>query len=154
VHPNAQLIETLYTGLRDGNPNIVAACYTSDAHFEDLAFRLDGRDRIRQMWRLVCSRRVRVSFDTIVADDQTGSGHWIASYIFSDTHRPVVNDITSKFTFHDGLIADHRDESDAWHWARQAYPFPQSLVAGSIEPLRRYKARQKLEQFIRDNPEP
>jgi hypothetical protein len=151
VNPNARVIEMLYGALRDAKPDAAAACYTSDAQFEDIAFRLDGREPIRQMWRLVCSRNVKVEFDSIEATDSAGSGHWIASYTFADTGRAVVNDITSSFAFRDGLIADHRDHCDALKWASQAYPFPRNLLAGLIEPLRRWKARRKLDQFIRDH---
>jgi len=119
-----------------------------DAHFEDIAFRLKGRERIRQMWQFVCSRDVQVSFDSIVADDRQGTGHWVASYIFTDTGRPVVNDITSQFTFRDGLIQAHKDRCDALAWARQAFPFPASLLVGLIGPLRRRKAAQKLAAFV------
>jgi len=147
------VIETVYAALRDGKPHAAAACYASDPYFEDIAFQLHGRERICQMWRLVCSRNVRVTFDSVAADDNTGSGHWVASYTFSETGRPIVNDIRSSFKFSDGLIADHRDQCDPHHWASQAYTFPKSLLAGYVAPLRRFKARQKLEQFIRENPE-
>jgi hypothetical protein len=154
MHPNARLVETLYASLRDDQPNAAAACYASDAHFEDIAFRLDGRERILQMWRLVCGREVEVTFDSVVADDRRGRGHWVASYTVTENGRPVVNDITSKFAFRDGLIVNHLDRCDAMAWAAQAYPFPKNLAAGLIGPLRRYKARQMLEQFVREkNPE-
>ncbi len=154
MHPNARLIETLYASLRDDQPNAAATCYAADARFEDIAFRLDGRDRILQMWRLVCRREVEVTFDSVVADDRRGRGHWVASYTVAETGRPVVNAISSEFAFRDGLIVNHLDRCDAMAWAAQAYPFPKNLAAGLIGPLRRYKARQMLEQFIREeNPE-
>jgi uncharacterized protein len=106
------------------------------------------------MWRFVCSRKIGVTFNSVVATDQSGSGHWVATYTMTDSGRRVVNSTTSEFTFRDGLIADHVDRCDAMAWARQAYPFPKDLVAGLIGPLRRRTARQKLEQFIRDNPVP
>ena len=148
VHPGARLIETLYASIRDGNASAAASCYAADAHFEDIAFRLDGRDRILQMWRMVCSQKVEITFDSLVASEHKGSGHWVARYTFRDTGRRVVNDITSKFVFQDGRIKDHRDQCSAMAWAWQAYPFPKSLIAGLISPLRRHKAQQKLEDFI------
>ncbi|WP_206107889.1 nuclear transport factor 2 family protein [Paludisphaera rhizosphaerae] len=153
MHPNVQLIERLYSALCDGNPDAAALCYAHDAHFQDIAFSLDGRESIRQMWRLVSSRKVQVTFDSLTADDRQGAGHWVADYTFSDTGRPVVNDIRSRFAFREGLIVDHRDECDAWSWANQAYPFPKNLLVGLIGPLRRFGARKKLEEFIRENPE-
>ena len=148
MHPNVRLIETLYSSLRDDKPDATAACYAADAHFEDIAFRLDGREFILQMWRLVCSREVGVTFDSVVADDQKGSANWVARYTFADTGRKVTNPTTSHFAFRDGLIVNHVDRCDAVAWATQAYPFPKNLAAGLIGPLRRYVARKKLKQFI------
>jgi len=152
MHPNARLIETLYGSLRDDKPKAAADCYAADARFEDIAFRLEGREQVLEMWRFVCSRKVKVTFDSVVADDQRGRGRWVARYTITETGRKVVNDTTSRFAFRDGLIVEHVDQCDAMAWATQAYPFPKSLAAGLIGPLRQYKARQLLEQFIRENP--
>ena len=151
MHPNAHLIATLYSSLRDDKPDAAAACYAADAHFEDIAFRLDGRERILQMWRLVCSQEVGVTFDSVVADDRKGGANWVARYTFTDTGRKVTNPTTAHFAFRDGLIINHVDECDAMAWATQAYPFPNNLAAGLIGPLRRYVARRKLKQFIEDS---
>jgi ketosteroid isomerase-like protein len=152
IHSNAQLIEKLYSALRDGDPSAAATCYAHDAKFQDIAFRLQGRERIHQMWRLVCHGNVAVTFASIVADDQTGGGHWVASYSFGKSAtkpgRPVVNKTTSEFIFRNGLITSHRDRCDAKAWAAQAYPFPINLLAGSIGPLRRYMAHRKLHRFV------
>ena len=149
MHPNVGTIETLYAALRDADPGAAAACYGTDARFEDIAFRCEGRERIFDMWRFVCSRKIGVSFDSILADGETGSGHWVASYTFHDTGLPVVNNINSKFVFDpDGKIVSHTDHCSAMAWAIQAYDFPKCLLAGTIGPLRRSKARQKLDRFI------
>ena len=124
MHPNARLIETLYASLRDNQPEVAAACYADDAHFEDIAFRLDSRERILQMWRLVCSRKVGVTFDSVVADDRKGGATWVAKYTMAKTHRKVTNATTSHFEFRDGLIVNHVDRCDAMAWATQAFPFP------------------------------
>jgi hypothetical protein len=49
MHPNARLIETLYGALRDDEPEAAAECYAADARFEDIAFRLEGRDQVLDM---------------------------------------------------------------------------------------------------------
>jgi hypothetical protein len=149
AHPNATRIEALYASIRDHDAERAALCYRTDAHFEDIAFRLDGRERILHMWQLVCSREVQVSFDSIAADDHRGNGHWVARYTFGDTGRPVVSDIVSEFTFQGGLIQNHRDRTNAMAWARQAFPFPTSFLVGLVGPLRRHKAAQKLADFIK-----
>lgn len=154
MQPNARMIEMLYTSLRDGNASAAAACYSANARFRDIAFSLDGRKQILDMWSYVCSRKVKVDFDSVVADGQEGRGHWIASYTFHDTGLPVVNNINSEFGFDgDGFIASHIDRCSAMAWAIQAYDFPKCLVAGAIGPLRRYKAREKLDRFLRETGE-
>jgi uncharacterized protein len=148
MHPNARLIETLYASLRDDRPDAAAACYAEDARFEDIAFRLDSREGILQMWRLVCSKKVRVTFDSVVADDREGGANWVAKYTMSESGRPVTNPSTAHFAFRDGFIVSHVDRCDAMAWATQAYPFPKNLAAGLVGPLRRHIARQKLKEFI------
>lgn len=56
------------------------------------------------------------------ADETSGSARWRAHYTFSETGRPVINDIHATFRFEDGLIVEHRDEFDFHRWARQALP--------------------------------
>jgi hypothetical protein len=152
MHTNAHLIEALYAAIRDGKPDATAGCYAADARFRDIAFNLNGRESILQMWRMVCSRGVKVTFDSVAADEQQGRGHWVASYTFSDTGRRVVNDIQSRFVFREGLIIDHRDDCNALAWAKQAYGFPKGLFVGLIGPLRRCGAQKKLKEFIGKKP--
>jgi uncharacterized protein len=151
MHPNARLIETLYASLRDSQPDVAAACYAADAHFEDIAFRLKNSADILRMWRLVCSKKVEVTFDSVVADDDKGSANWVAKYTMTESGRPVTNPSSAQFDFRDGIIVNHVDRCDAMAWATQAYPFPKNLAAGLIGPLRRRIARQKLDEFASEN---
>lgn len=153
VHPNARLIERLYTAIRNADAKAIEDCYAADGYFEDIAFRRRDREHIMEMWRLVCHSKPEVTFDpnSISADERKGSGRWRAKYIYGKTAtkpgRPVDNTSTSEFAFRDGRIVRHYDRCDAMAWARQAYAFPKSLVAGSIAPLRRYVAGKKLKEF-------
>ena len=143
AHPNALRIGSLYAAIHDADLTAIAACYDERAYFQDIAFRRRGKEAIMEMWRYVCHGKPEVSIDAdgIVADGRTGSGRWRAKYMFGKTAtrpgRPVDNSVTSTFVFRDGLIVEHRDRCDAMAWARQALPFPVSLAAGSISPLRR-----------------
>jgi ketosteroid isomerase-like protein len=161
MHPNAQRIETLYAAIAKGDADAAAACYTDDAYFEDIAFRRHGREEIHEMWRMVCHAKPKVTFGSVIADDQRGSGCWTAKYMFGKVDepgrrarpgRPVVNNTTSVFTFRGDLIVKHHDHCDPKAWARQAYPSPMSLVAGSVEPLRRLAAAFKLYIFLKSHP--
>jgi len=154
-HSNARRIASLYTAINIGDLAAIAACYDENAYFEDIAFKLQRKCRIMEMWRFVCHGGTRAEFDpsAISADDWTGSGRWTAKYMFGKTAtrcgRPVVNDTISSFAFRDGLIIEHRDACDPVAWARQALPYPFSLVVGSSEPARRAMATLKLDRFIR-----
>ncbi len=48
--------------------------------------------------------------------------------MFSQTGRPVVNDVQATFRFQDGLIAEHHDDFDFHRWARQALGLPGLLL--------------------------
>lgn len=74
------------------------------------------------MWRMLASRAKDFSlvFDSVQADDNQGSAHWVATYTFSQTGNTVVNDISAKFVFKNGKIVQHTDDFDLWKWARQA----------------------------------
>jgi hypothetical protein len=104
------------------------------------------------MWRMLTSRAedLRVELAEHESNGETGTARWIAHYTFTQTGRPVVNDIRATFRFKDGLIADHRDEFDFTKWARQAIGLP-----GLLPPVRstvRKKARAGLEEFIAKSP--
>ncbi len=44
----------------------------------------------------------------------------MATYLFSQTGRTVVNDTQARFVFRDGLICEHHDHFELWRWSRQA----------------------------------
>jgi ketosteroid isomerase-like protein len=150
-HPNADLIERFYSALSSRDGAAMAAYYAPQATFEDPAFgKLDAADA-GAMWRMLTSRAEDLTVDVsdINADYRTGSARWIAHYTFTQTGRPVVNDIRASFRFDDGLIAEHRDRFDWWRWARQALG-PAGLLLG-WNPLfhnaARNKARGTLAEF-------
>src|SRR4051794_12343101 len=116
------LIQSFYAAFNARDGNAMAAYYTPDGHFWDPVFGdLTGLEA-GQMWRMLTSRSadLRVQLPEHSSKGETGSAHWIAHYTFTQTGRPVVNDIHSTFFFRDGLIADQRDEFDFTKWARQA----------------------------------
>lgn len=129
----------------------MAECYAADATFEDPAFgQLDAQDA-SAMWRMLTSRStdLTVEVSEIAADEETGSARWIAHYTFTQTDRPVVNDVRASFRFADGLIAEHHDHFDWWRWARQALG-PPGLLLGWNPLFRnavRDKARRTLAEF-------
>jgi len=154
---NATLIERFYTAFAALDGDTMQACYTSDAHFEDPVFTLQGREQVGGMWRMLTSATRakgqdawKLTFDRIVADERSGSAHWEAHYRFSATGRLVHNIIDARFTFKDGLIATHHDTFDFWRWSRQALG-PSGVVLGWTPFLRnkvRAQAASNLAAFL------
>ncbi|MCD5993983.1 nuclear transport factor 2 family protein [Pseudomonas sp. CDFA 602] len=119
---NSALINRFYEAFALLDAEAMSACYTDDVVFSDPAFgELRGRE-VGDMWRMLTSRAKNFSvvFDQVRADDRTGSAHWVATYLFSQTGRTVVNDIQARFVLRDGKICEHHDHFDMWRWSRQA----------------------------------
>ncbi|MQQ33723.1 DUF4440 domain-containing protein [Pseudomonas sp. SZ57] len=119
---NSALITRFYEAFAQLDAEAMSACYTDDVLFSDPAFGELRGAQVGDMWRMLTSRAkdFSVVFDQVRADDQTGSAHWVATYLFSQTGRTVVNDIQARFVFRDGKICEHRDNFDMWRWSRQA----------------------------------
>ena len=73
----------------------MAACYASDATFDDEAFSLRGAREIGGMWRMLCSGTKakgasvwKLTYRDVQADAMTGRAHWDAHYLFSATAKP------------------------------------------------------------------
>ncbi len=120
THPNAQLIERFYGAFAEGDGDAMAACYSPDVRFSEPVFCDLRGPRAGAMWRMLTQGPgdLRIELLEHEAGDERGSAHWKARYTFSQTGRPVVNDVRASFRFADGLIAEHRDEFDFHRWAR------------------------------------
>src|SRR5262249_45509171 len=93
THPNAVLIERFYEAFQRRDVDAMAACYAPDVRFGDPVFvELHGAEVI-DMWRMLVSRaqEFTLAFSHVTADERSGSAHWVASYVFSQTGRTVVN---------------------------------------------------------------
>ncbi len=127
---HVQLIERFYKAFGEGDGNAMAACYTPDVHFSDPVFTDLRGKQAGTMWRMLTEGpgEVKVELLEHAADDTRGTAHWKAHYNFSETGRPVINDIHATFTFKDRLIADHRDDFDFYAWSKQALGAPGLLL--------------------------
>ncbi len=146
---NDALIERFYSAFAAGDGDAMAACYAPDVRFSDPVFPdLQGSDA-GAMWRMLTSApgEVRIELLEHEAGDTWGSAHWRAHYTFSDTGRPVVNDIRARFRFADGLIAEHRDVFSFHRWARQALGPPGLLLGWT--PFLRSAVRRKAAARLR-----
>jgi hypothetical protein len=99
VHPNALLLERLFSALNHKDHAAMASCYHPNATFDDIAFARRGKQEIHDMWRMVCAGDIRATFSVVHADDGGGQVSVVDDYTFSDTGRHVRNVIDSRFTF-------------------------------------------------------
>jgi ketosteroid isomerase-like protein len=148
---NEALIERFYAAFAERNGAAMAACYAPEVSFSDPVFPDLHGDEAGAMWRMLTERATDLRIELLEreADDERGSARWRAHYTFTQTGRPVVNDVRASFRFAGGLIVEHRDDFDFHRWARQALG-PVGLVLGWTPMLRasvRRRARAGLEQF-------
>jgi ketosteroid isomerase-like protein len=148
MHPNAKLLQQLYTGLDQREHQAMTDCYHADATFHDIAFDLKGKDQIRSMWQMICDGDIRATFDIVSVDDREGVVTLVDEYTFRETGRRVRNPIESRFRFRDGLIVEHRDSCDPRAWAAEAIGGVGGFLAGRLHFLRAWKARGMLRSFI------
>ncbi len=142
---NSALINRFYQAFQRLDAEAMVACYSPDIVFSDPAFGiLRGKDA-GDMWRMLTSRAkdFSLTFDSVRADERGGSAHWVATYLFSQTGRVVVNDIRATFVIRDGLIVEHHDVFDFWRWSRQALGTP-GLLLGWTPFLRNKVGQQAL----------
>jgi ketosteroid isomerase-like protein len=153
---NAQTIERFYKAFGERDGEAMAACYTPDARFSDPAFGELHGEQPGAMWRMLTSQAndLRIELVEHAADGDTGSARWKAWYTFSQTGRPVVNDVRASFRFRDGLIAEHDDSFSFHRWASQALGPPGKLLGWTpiIRGAVRKKARASLERFMAGTP--
>jgi ketosteroid isomerase-like protein len=146
------LIDRFYVAFAHRDGAAMEACYAPDVHFSDPVF-VDLRGpEAGAMWRMLTERGtdLRVELLERSADGDRGSARWRAHYTFSQTGRPVVNDVRATMHFADGLIADHVDDFDFHRWARQALG-TSGLLLGWTPLLRnavRRRARAGLDEYL------
>lgn len=142
---NSALITRFYQAFQRLDAEAMVACYSDDIVFSDPVFgTLRGQDA-GDMWRMLTSRAKDF---TLTFDNVRGDGaHWVATYLFSQTGRVVVNDIQARFVIRDGLICQHDDSFDLWRWSRQALGMPGVLLGWT--PMLQNKVRQQAFKGLR-----
>jgi ketosteroid isomerase-like protein len=149
--PENATIERFYAAFAAGDGDAMASCYSSDVRFSDPVFPDLRGERAGDMWRMLTSAPGEVKIELLEHEGADGSGraHWRATYTFTQTGRPVVNDIQATFRFQNGLIAEHHDEFSFHRWAKQALG-PVGLLLGWTPIVRggvQRKAGARLEEF-------
>jgi len=150
---HARLIERFYGCFQKGDGAGMAACYHPDIVFSDPVFRDLAGPRAGAMWRMLTLRAksLEVTFRDVKADDEAGSAHWEASYLFSATGRHVHNVIDATFRFKEGKIVRHDDRFDLWRWSSMALG-AKGRFLGWLPPVQnaiRTQAVKGLDQFMK-----
>jgi len=153
-HPNAALLARLFSALNQHDPEVMASCYHPAATFEDIAFRLNRREEIHDMWRMIClgESEISVTFEIVQADDHIGYVRAVDKYKFGPARRPVINIIDSHFSFQEDLIIKHHDLCDPHAWASAAIGGVNGFIAGRVPLVRRFMAHRKLKKWVKRNP--
>jgi ketosteroid isomerase-like protein len=150
-HANAELIERFYTAFQRLDAEGMNECYAADAVFSDPVFGELHGNEIGDMWRMLTQRAqgFSVAFSGVEATDEAGSANWVASYIFTQSGRPVVNRVRSRFRFRDGRIVEQRDTFDLWNWSQQALGIKGALLGWtpSLKNAIRRQARKGLDAY-------
>ena len=142
---SSALITRFYQAFQRLDAEAMVACYSEDIVFSDPVFgTLRGRDA-GDMWRMLTARAkdFTLTFDDVRSD----GAHWVATYLFSQPGRVVVNDIQARFVIRDGLSCQHDDTFDLWRWARQALGMPGVLLGWT--PMLQNKVRQQAFKGLR-----
>ncbi|MEM8712641.1 MAG: nuclear transport factor 2 family protein [Planctomycetota bacterium] len=149
MHPNHTLLEQFYTAFQNRDADAMGACYANSARFSDPVFRDLSADEARAMWRMLIERGkdLRLTFDSVVANDKHGSAHWEATYTFQATGQLVTNSIQASFEFRDGLIERHVDAFPLYKWSRMALGAKGTLLGWT--PLVQGKIRSMADRQLR-----
>ena len=127
-----ELITKFYESFANLDAETMAECYHTDVVFEDPAFGKLEKEKVGNMWRMLCDSQrgkgMHISFGGVEATENTGKANWQAVYTFSKTGRYVNNKITAYFEFKDGLIIKHTDVFNLYRWSQQALGIPGYII--------------------------
>ncbi|MGH7747978.1 MAG: nuclear transport factor 2 family protein, partial [Candidatus Dormibacteria bacterium] len=103
---NTALIDRFYEAFARRDHATMASLYHPEAHFRDPAFGDLNGSEITAMWRMLCEggADLRLTHADVSATEDAGAARWEARYTFAQTGRPVINRISARFRFRDGLI--------------------------------------------------
>jgi ketosteroid isomerase-like protein len=129
------IIHNFYQAFDQLDAETMVSYYHKNIVFEDPAFGVLKGDRAKNMWRMLCLNQKKKKFNVIASNitvnENNGSAHWEAHYVFSKTGRKVHNKIDVTFEFKDGKIIKHTDYFNLHNWAKQALGFKGYLIGGT-----------------------
>jgi len=153
------IIETFYQAFAALDAETMTSCYDNDILFNDPAFGTLKGEKAKNMWKMICQGQkgknfiVEASNIEYDSSKQTGSVHWEAHYVFSQTGKKVHNIIEAKFEFKNGKIIRHIDTFNIHTWAKQAMGFKGYILGGTNFFKKKLNAQtnQLLKEFEKIN---
>lgn len=150
---NEEIIEKFYKSMANRDVEGMVSCYHPEVQFEDPAFGVLKGERACDMWRMLFGHNkalIQVSYSQIQANEQEGSAHWTAEYVFRQTGKKVFNEIDAQFTFKDGKIFRHKDHFDLYKWSQQAFGLTGYLMGWTnfFKQKLQKKTKENLNFFI------
>jgi ketosteroid isomerase-like protein len=150
---SASVAKHYWESLAAKDADEMAACYASDATFEDEVFRLRGAE-CGMMWRMLFqgAADLRIRTHDLKEGDGVAHGTWEAWYTFTATGRPVHNRITSRFVIRDGKIVDHKDTFPFYKWSRRALGAKGWFLGWTplVRMAVRKQARKRLDKWMKE----
>jgi hypothetical protein len=153
---NETTITKFYTALANSDAAKMSECYHPNIQFRDPAFGLLKGEQVCQMWKMLIEKgkgTINIDYSAVKANEHFGSAFLVAQYDFGKTNRKIINTISAKFQFQDGLIIKHTDDFDLWKWSKQALGIKGILLGwtGFMQKKIQEKARLSLKKFIETN---
>jgi len=149
---NTDLIKKFYTAFAKQDAEGLSQCYHPDIKFNDPVFGNLSGSEVSGMWKMLIERskgKIQIELSDVLADVDSGSAKWTATYNFSRTNRKIVNTINASFLFLDGLIIQHNDSFDFYKWCRQAFGWKGYLLGWTpfMQDKVRNQARLSLKNY-------
>ena len=149
---NEDLMHHFYTCFKNKDIKGMQDCYADHATFNDEAFRDLDAAQVRSMWEMLIKsgKDMRIEYNHVKAEGETGSAEWVAHYTFSATGKKVVNRIKASFVFENGKIVKHVDSFNFYKWSGQALGLP-GILLGWTDFLKnkiRKQAAENLRLYI------
>ena len=153
---NTTIITNFYTAFAEGNAEEMTKYYHQNATFEDPAFGKLNQNEVVSMWKMLIERskgNLKIEFDNVKSNENLGSARWIATYVFSQTNRKVVNIIEAEFEFKDGLIIKQHDHFDIYKWSKQALGWKGFLLGWTnfMQNKIQQNAKKSLQNYMLKN---
>ncbi|HMG14215.1 MAG TPA: nuclear transport factor 2 family protein [Saprospiraceae bacterium] len=152
MNNNELLITKFYTSFSKRDYKGMLECYSENVSFNDPVFGELNSAEVKAMWEMLCvkGKDLRIEFNNITSNNESGNANWVAYYTFSTTGKKVINHIKAEFIFKNYKIIRHSDNFNFYNWAKQALGFT-GLILGWTPFLKnklRKTALKSLNKYI------